>query len=288
MEGVLINVIQAQVFQLLLHLQLPLQLQRLLPVTAAPTPTTPAVTPSAPDTSVPPVEVPQPPVTVAEVAPVEVVPPVAIPVSVAEPTPEAVESPSTATVIEEPVLKEAPITVEAEVPNIPDDAPLKIDEEKADDELPQIEKKGKKLFMLGVFITLLTILITGIFAFLFIFQPEKKEVTSEISTPTPTSAEEVAEEFDRSEWEIDVLNGSAIAGAAQKLADQLEEAGYIIVAVGNADNKDYEITTLYVDKELEGRPELIADLKKEIGSLEISDEPIDGSSATVTIIIGSN
>jgi len=57
--------------------------------------------------------------------------------------------------------------------------------------------------------------------------------------PSPTP-----EKIDLSKYSITVLNGSGIKGEAAKVKDMLEEEGFSVVSVGNADASDYEKTIL--------------------------------------------
>lgn len=70
------------------------------------------------------------------------------------------------------------------------------------------------------------------------------------SAPTPTPTPEIfepveeptvapEEEVDIKDLKVKVLNGTAIAGLAAKAQTALEEAGFTVSGVGNADKKDY-------------------------------------------------
>jgi hypothetical protein len=45
---------------------------------------------------------------------------------------------------------------------------------------------------------------------------------------------------------VQVLNGNGVDGAAGEMSDRLADAGYEIAGVGNADERDYSITTVLV------------------------------------------
>lgn len=71
--------------------------------------------------------------------------------------------------------------------------------------------------------------------------PAKGSPTPKISViPTGTSG------LDRANLKVAVLNGSGEAGAATKASDALKKLGYDVVSSGNADNFDYETTTIQV------------------------------------------
>jgi hypothetical protein len=45
---------------------------------------------------------------------------------------------------------------------------------------------------------------------------------------------------------IQVLNGNGVSGAAGKMSATLEEAGFEVVSIGDADSKDFAETTIVV------------------------------------------
>jgi hypothetical protein len=51
---------------------------------------------------------------------------------------------------------------------------------------------------------------------------------------------------DRGPIRVQVLNGNGVDGSAGEMSDRLEEAGYEIAGIGNANEKDYSITTVLV------------------------------------------
>lgn len=73
--------------------------------------------------------------------------------------------------------------------------------------------------------------------------PTKATPTSKVST-TPTGTSSTT--LDRSNLKVAVLNGSGEAGAATKASDALKKLGYEVVSSGNADNFDYETTTIQI------------------------------------------
>src|SRR3990167_10593591 len=71
-------------------------------------------------------------------------------------------------------------------------------------------------------------------------EPEKSIKLPEISS-TPTEVE-----VDKAAYEIEVQNGSGIAGEGARVKEILDKAGFKIGAVGNADNSDYTETIITV------------------------------------------
>lgn len=73
--------------------------------------------------------------------------------------------------------------------------------------------------------------------------PTPSPIPTPVVTPTPA--------VDKKELEIEILNGSGVAGVAGTLKTLLEEKGYTVAGTGNAKNYDYEKTEIQVtaDKE---------------------------------------
>lgn len=102
--------------------------------------------------------------------------------------------------------------------------------------------------------------------------------------PTPTPAPEL----DRASITIDVLNGSGITGKAGETAEKLETLGYTIGTIGNATATDTTTATHLPD--LETLDQIVEDLEKEFGDLEVSgaiENPTDDS-PTIILTLGSN
>lgn len=156
------------------------------------------------------------------------------------------------------------------------------------EELPQIEKRNKKLFLLGGVVFALTVLIT-LAAGIFIInsskvnkvkEPEQQRVELTAS-PTP-----ISQTINRDEWKFEVLNGSGKAGEAGKASEKLEDLGYEVVKVGNSEKLDATEVYIKSSKEKESAL-LLKDLEEEFGILEISGELTD-SKADVRLILGGD
>lgn len=71
--------------------------------------------------------------------------------------------------------------------------------------------------------------------------PTPTSKTSPSPTPRPTSNPvDPASGLDRSTLNVEIRNGSGVAGVAGKAADFLKSLGYRVSAIGNADNFDYQ------------------------------------------------
>jgi LCP family protein required for cell wall assembly len=81
---------------------------------------------------------------------------------------------------------------------------------------------------------------------------------------------------------VEVLNGSGIAGAAQKVAEILREQGYQVVNVTNAESYNYETSEIICHKSgLTG----VEAISRIVGSRSVTEEE-SASSADVTLIVG--
>ncbi len=66
--------------------------------------------------------------------------------------------------------------------------------------------------------------------------------------------------IDQGPIRVQVLNGNGVDGAAGDMSDRLAEAGYEIAGVGNADERDYSITTVLVPEGSDAGEEIIGQL----------------------------
>lgn len=100
-------------------------------------------------------------------------------------------------------------------------------------------------------------------------------------TPTPTVA------FNRSEWTIEVLNGTTTAGLAARVASELKELGYNVVKTGNS-SKKVDATEVYVNAAMRAKQEgLIEDLEGDWGISQVTGA-LEDSTASARIVVGDN
>lgn len=157
---------------------------------------------------------------------------------------------------------------------------------------PPFKKSGKKTFLtIGLLVFL--ILIGG---FLFkefnafskideIMQSSPAVTSTPISKPSPVQTIEQPI-LKRSEWSFEILNGSGVAGAAKKMADKIQELGYPVVKVGNAEKDNYAESQILVRAGLEAKIGLVvADLKDIVKIATFAGELKEGT-ASARIIIG--
>jgi hypothetical protein len=80
------------------------------------------------------------------------------------------------------------------------------------------------------------------------------------TTPFPDATSEPDEEVDKSEVEIEVLNGTGISGEAGFLQSKLEALGYDDISAGNASSSDNETTIVNFSTSLDST--LVSEITK--------------------------
>lgn len=120
--------------------------------------------------------------------------------------------------------------------------------------------------------------------------PEVSLTEEPTNTPKPKPTSDPVDKetgLDRSELNIEVLNGSGEKLVGSKGSEVLKSFGYHIVSVGNADNFDYENVTIEVKKE---KNQYLTLLKKDLGAsytIGTTSEDLSASvSADARVIIG--
>jgi LCP family protein required for cell wall assembly len=84
---------------------------------------------------------------------------------------------------------------------------------------------------------------------------------------------------------VEVLNGSGVAGAAKKVADQLTQAGFEVTRMDNAPKSDYYQSQVITRK---GKTEPVMRIAKLVGCDEIVEDGASHKGADVTVIVGRN
>jgi hypothetical protein len=118
---------------------------------------------------------------------------------------------------------------------------------------------------------------------------KKTAVTTKLSptnTPSPTP-----EPLDLSKYNIKILNGSGVTGAASELKESLAGEGFTVITTGNAATSNYTGTTVLAGKDID--PKYLEKLKSFLSqsyTLASDSAAPDGATAgaDVTIIIGKN
>lgn len=144
----------------------------------------------------------------------------------------------------------------------------------------------------NVLLPILVIVLLGIAVLggLFLYRQnfsKKIEKIKEVSL-SPTPIEKVTPKpLDLSKFKIEILNGSGIEGQASSQKTDLESMGFVVAAIGNADNGDYTTTLIQTKKDVD---KAFLDKLRTVleESFEVSTEELDEDAKTdVVIIIGS-
>lgn len=102
-------------------------------------------------------------------------------------------------------------------------------------------KKNYMWPILFIFIIALALL-GGIFVYKNSTKSEKVNVVT--LSPTPTTMPTPTITVDLSKYPIEILNGSGVDGEAGREKANLEQEGFTVASVGNADNSDYTKTII--------------------------------------------
>lgn len=167
-------------------------------------------------------------------------------------------------------------------------------EKSGNDDSDEVEKEGlnRSLFFLGGVVFVMTILIASAIGFIFFnsLSPKKAQNTPQFQAETPTqepSPEPSQVPFDKSGFTFEVLNGSGEGGKAGRTGDAIEELGYTVETVGNADATDYVGMEVGFSEDVssDDRETILSDLEKEF--LNVSeDEDLEPETTDILVIIG--
>lgn len=196
-----------------------------------------------------------------------------------EPVAEVKETPvepvARPVMIIEPVVEEKPPVVVSVEPTVADLASVPTGEEKAEAEEEPKVKKGMGWGVLWIAIAFILGVGMGLGGGYLVWKggiklPKlfgaKPTPTAAVAKVTPTTAPSptgVQDELSRTGFNIQVLNGSGVKGAAAKAKDYLESMGYSDVQTGNAEGEDYSKTVIEAKV---GQAELFALLKADLGA----------------------
>lgn len=163
------------------------------------------------------------------------------------------------------------------------------DQTETAESLPEIEKRGKKFFLLGIIILIVIFTLTGAVVLIKIKNTSQGNFTQEIKITTKDTtdiSDSKTDQIIKSDWTFEVLNGSGTSGAAKKMADQLIGLGYTVIKTGNADQNNYPITMLYVAQNMTEKQDLLLeDLKITLNIATIAGTFTD-STSSARIIVG--
>lgn len=113
----------------------------------------------------------------------------------------------------------------------------------------------------------------------------KKVTPVPVSSPTPTPTKV---EIDKSQYSIKILNGSGITGEAGRARTYLEDEGYKVSTVGNADRFDYQASVLEAGKDV--NEDFLTGLKIFISKKYLLEKAVETATGVkdVTLIIGES
>jgi len=121
-------------------------------------------------------------------------------------------------------------------------------------------------------------------------QEETTPTKKPTSTPTPkptVNTVDKATGIDRSKLSIQVLNGSGTAGVGKKASDYLESLGYNVIQIGNAENFNFEKTTIQIKSGKESFLNLLkSDLAKNYSVGTTSADLASDQNADAVITVG--
>ena len=135
------------------------------------------------------------------------------------------------------VNPDAPLAVEKELSeSVPDatlETPLAVESASEPTEEVTTERTDRTFFVLGSIVTAVVALaVVGIVVLFVTTRTTPAPTSSPAVTPTLATTPSPVP-LVRGTISFEVLNGSGIAGAAGKAADQLTDLGYAVVAIGN-------------------------------------------------------
>ena len=157
------------------------------------------------------------------------------------------------------------------------------------------EKNAKWLWLLIILI-IIGALVFAFFRGIGPFAQFKKATEQTEASPTPEvlvsnpspDASPQTEEIDRKVPQIRVLNGSGVAGVASSFKDFIEELGYKVVSIGNANNYDYTQTEVRFKDDFKNYEQtLVSDLSDNYSVTVGSSDLESSDSADIEIIVGS-
>lgn len=165
-------------------------------------------------------------------------------------------------------------------------------EEVAGEVLPEKKTNFKLVIILTAFIALvLGGVVGGVLVFMSGVTPETVEEDlgpKPTATATPSAEPEVTEPVDRSEFTINIQNGSGIAGEGGRMSSLLTKEEFEVGTVGNASSYDYEETVIQAKEDVSEA--FLSELEEVLGEsyvLADQEELPTSASSDINIIVGS-
>lgn len=155
------------------------------------------------------------------------------------------------------------------------------------------EGMSKLKFFLMVFFAVLLVAVVIMGAYVYFQDSQKKSVkksarSSVVPSPTVSSPTATTLTVNKKAFSIVILNGSGIAGEAGKEKTLLEQEGYVVSSVGNAETSDNKNTKIQAKSDVPKAwiTTLKMSLEKRYSDVVIQNAS-NSASANVTVILGS-
>lgn len=170
------------------------------------------------------------------------------------------------------------------IPTADVNAPLAFDTFEQQSGEPPIERQNKILFAASTALLLIIAVVSA--GVLVTFQKNAGQEASPTPLPTQPVLPTATPAFSRTLWNLEVQNGSGIAGSAAKAAQKLTDIGYQVVTIGNADKTGYKNFNVYITASLKSyQSELLKDLATLFPTATYSGE-LNGATTSARIIVG--
>lgn len=155
------------------------------------------------------------------------------------------------------------------------------------------EGMSKLKFFLMVFFAVLLVAVVVMGAYVYIQDSQKKSakksaITSVLPSPTSSAPTATTLTVNKKAFSIVILNGSGIAGEAGKEKALLEQEGYVVSSVGNAETSDNKTTKIQAKSDVPKAwvTTLKMSLEKRYTDVVIQNAS-QSASANVTVTLGS-
>ncbi|OGY28427.1 MAG: hypothetical protein A2Z42_00570 [Candidatus Woykebacteria bacterium RBG_19FT_COMBO_43_10] len=115
---------------------------------------------------------------------------------------------------------------------------------------------------------------------------KQKEATEEAKKKASIPSPEPKKEPNKKDFSVRILNGSGLAGAAGKMRDFLSSKGYTVESVGNAENFNYQTTTVQIKTSKKDISSLLTKDLEERYSINIGPPLSEGEQFDILLIVG--
>jgi len=168
-------------------------------------------------------------------------------------------------------------------------------EEEKEPEIENFDEENSRFSWSKVFLFIVIAAVTGLLivaAYLFFiedynFSLTKEEPKKEISVEDEVTPTPMAKEVDKSAHKITVLNGSGIAGEAANVQTLLEDDGFSVSEIGNAETADFTKTQiLYLEDVNQDYLDALEKKLKTRGPVEV-EKADSNQTEDIVVIVGS-